>query len=72
HFPERLSPPRGSLSRAAQSSAPACQDLSPADCPRAARAVDQMLAVTLQQQTTEADLHRFAETIQRETWAEGR
>ncbi|MFF8916919.1 DegT/DnrJ/EryC1/StrS family aminotransferase [Streptomyces sp. NPDC015032] len=53
---------------------PACQDLSPADCPRAADAVDRMLAVTLQQQTTKADLHRFAETIQREakTWAEGR
>ncbi|MGA5442379.1 DegT/DnrJ/EryC1/StrS family aminotransferase [Streptomyces griseoincarnatus] len=52
----------------------ACQDLSPADCPRAAEAVDRMLAVTLQQQTTEADLHRFATTIRREakTWAEGR
>ncbi|MDQ0408823.1 aminotransferase class I/II-fold pyridoxal phosphate-dependent enzyme [Streptomyces sp. NPDC000349] len=53
---------------------PACQDLRPADCPRAAQAVDRMLAVTLQQQTTEADLHRFAATIQREakSWAEGR
>ncbi|WP_030390682.1 DegT/DnrJ/EryC1/StrS family aminotransferase [Streptomyces sp. NRRL S-241] len=53
---------------------PACQDLSPADCPRAAQAVDRMLAVTLQQQTTEADLHRIAETIRREaeTWTEVR
>lgn len=53
---------------------PACQDLNPADCPRAAEAVDRMLAVTLQQQTTDADLHRFAETIRREsqTWTEGR
>ncbi|MEW1760457.1 aminotransferase class I/II-fold pyridoxal phosphate-dependent enzyme [Streptomyces cyaneofuscatus] len=53
---------------------PACQDLSPAACPRAAQAVDRMLAVTLQQQTTDADLHRFTETIQREakTWREVR
>ncbi|MEU1824117.1 aminotransferase class I/II-fold pyridoxal phosphate-dependent enzyme [Streptomyces abikoensis] len=53
---------------------PACQDLSPADCPRAAQAVDRMLAVTLQQQTTDADLRRFAEIIQREakTWRESR
>ncbi|MFF9785713.1 DegT/DnrJ/EryC1/StrS family aminotransferase [Streptomyces nigrescens] len=53
---------------------PACQDLSPAECPRAAEAVDRMLAVTLQLRTTEADLYRVAETIRREakTWAEGR
>ncbi|MER6502507.1 aminotransferase class I/II-fold pyridoxal phosphate-dependent enzyme [Streptomyces sp. NPDC001455] len=53
---------------------PACQDLSPADCPRAAQAVDQMLAVTLQQQTTDTDLHHLAETIKRaaKTWTEGR
>ncbi|MEE1805833.1 DegT/DnrJ/EryC1/StrS family aminotransferase [Streptomyces sp. BE133] len=53
---------------------PACQDLGPADCPRAAQAVDRMLAVAFQPQTTEADLHRLAETIRREakTWGESR
>lgn len=53
---------------------PACHDLSPADCPRAAQTVDRMLAVILLQQTTEADLHRFADTIQHEAkaWAEVR
>ncbi|MGW2105067.1 DegT/DnrJ/EryC1/StrS family aminotransferase [Streptomyces sp. NPDC001948] len=53
---------------------PACQDLNPADCPHAAHAVDRMLAVTLQQQTTDTDLHHLAETIQRKTktWAECR
>lgn len=53
---------------------PARQDLRPADCPRAAQAVDRMLAVTLQEQSTDTDLHHLAETIQREvkTWTEGR
>ncbi|WP_328373345.1 DegT/DnrJ/EryC1/StrS family aminotransferase (plasmid) [Streptomyces sp. NBC_00445] len=53
---------------------PACQYLNPAPCPRAAQAVDQMLAVTLQPQTTDTELHHLAETIRREakSWAEGR
>ncbi|MGW4200918.1 DegT/DnrJ/EryC1/StrS family aminotransferase [Streptomyces sp. NPDC004726] len=53
---------------------PACQDLNPAPCPRAAQAVDRMLAVSLQPQTTDTELLHLAETIRREakTWAEGR
>ncbi|MFF1712258.1 DegT/DnrJ/EryC1/StrS family aminotransferase [Streptomyces sp. NPDC058268] len=53
---------------------PACQDLNPAPCPRATRAVDRMLAVSLQSQTTDTELHHLAETIRREarTWAASR
>lgn len=49
---------------------PACQHLNPAPCPHAAQAVDQMLAVSLQPQTTDTELGHLAATIQREatTW----
>lgn len=50
---------------------PACQYLNPTPCPRAAQAVDQTLAVSLQPQTTDTELGHLAETIRCEakTWA---